>query len=145
MAGNRPRNLPFHPRPGARIRHQGTQHRVIELVAAAHRAVSAEQRSARERQIADCVQDLVANELVGKTRTLWVENTVVADDERIFQGSSERVAGVPQARHITQEAEGARARDLSAERVGFYIDRHFVAPEERLPELHPSSDAEAAA
>src|SRR5262245_36867955 len=119
MAGNRPRSLPFYPRPGGRIRHQGTQHRMIELVAPAQRAVSAEQRRARKRQIADCVQHLVANELVGETRTLWVENTIVADYERIFEGGTERVTGVPQARHVAQEAEGACACDVAAERVGF--------------------------
>ena len=58
---------------------------MIELVTAAHRAVSAEQGSAGKRQIADRIQHLMANEFVGEPRALRVENTVVAHHERIFQ------------------------------------------------------------
>src|SRR5262245_54120180 len=116
MAGYGPRHLAFDPGPGARIRHQGTDQRMVELVAAAHRPVSAEQGPARQRQIADRVQHFVANELVGETRTLRVENAVVADNERVLQRGAERVACVPQRRYIAHEAEGARARDIAGER-----------------------------
>src|SRR4029077_1094772 len=95
VADDGPRHLPVHPGPGACIRHQRAQQRMVELVAAAYGAVGAEQGSARECQVADGVQYLVANKLVGEPRTFRVENTVVADHERIFQRGAQRVAGVP--------------------------------------------------
>src|SRR5262245_42488510 len=118
MAGDGPRRLLCSP--GACIGHQRTQHRVVELMPAPHRVVSAEQGSTRERQVAHGVQYLVANEFVRETRTLRVENAVVADYEGIFERRAECVARVPQARHIAQEAEGARTRNV-AERFGLYV------------------------
>src|SRR6516225_10337201 len=144
MAGHGPRHLPFDPGPGACIRHQRTEERMVELVAATHRAVSAEQGPARQRQIADRVQHFVANELVGETRTLGVENAVVADDERVLQRGAERVACVPQRRYIAHEAEGARARDVAAERFGLHVDRQRLTPDERVLELDLRLDTEAA-
>jgi len=46
--------------PGAAIGHQGREHRVVHLVAAAHRAIGAEQRQTGQREIADNVENLVA-------------------------------------------------------------------------------------
>src|SRR5258708_33736010 len=46
--------------PGAAIGQQGREHRVVQLVAAAHRAISAEQRQTGQREIADHVENLVA-------------------------------------------------------------------------------------
>src|SRR5215469_3847303 len=144
MAGYGPRHLAFDPGPGACIRHQGTDQRMVELVAATHRAVSAEQGPARQRQIADRVQYFVANELVGETHALRVENAVVADDERVLERGAERVARVPQRGHIAHEAEGARARDVAAERFGLHVDRQRLTPDERVLELDLRLDAEAA-
>src|SRR5947209_1988985 len=49
----------FHHPPSAAIGHQGGQHGVIELVAAALRAIGAEQRQPGQREIADYVEHLV--------------------------------------------------------------------------------------
>ena len=58
-----------HP-PGGTVGHQGGQHRVVELVAAAHGPVGAEQRRAGEREVADRVERLVAHELVGEAQAV---------------------------------------------------------------------------
>src|SRR5262249_31957701 len=143
MAGDGPPRLLFHPGPRAYIGHPRTQHRVGELMPAPHRVVSAEQGSTRERQVAHSVQYLVANEFVRETRTLRVENAVVADYEGIFERRAECVARVPQARHIAQEAEGARARYV-AERFGLYVDGQCLTPNQRVLELDLCFDAEPA-
>src|SRR5205823_13241181 len=120
------------------------QQRVIELVATAHGAVGAEQRSPRERQVADGIQHLVANELVREARSFRIENTVVADYERIFQRGAERVAGVPQARHIAQEAERARARNVTPECFRLDVERQRLTSDQRVLELDLCLHAEAA-
>src|SRR5919201_3490926 len=117
---------------------------MIELVAAAHGAVGAEQGSPCERQVADRIQHLVANELVREARSFRVENTVVADHERIFQRGAKRVAGVPQARHIAQEAERACARNVTPERVRLDVERQRLTSDQRVLELDLRLHAEAA-
>src|SRR5262249_20724140 len=117
---------------------------MVELVAATHRTVSTEQGPARQRQIADRVQHFVANELVGKTGTLGVEDPVVAHDQRILERGAERIARVPQRRHIAHETEGAGARDVATERFRLHVDRQRLTPDQRVLELNLRLDAEAA-
>src|SRR5215468_9532397 len=144
VAGYGPRHLSLDPGPGARIRHQRADQRMVELVAATHRTVGAEQGPARQRQIADHVQHFVANELVGKTRTLGVEDPVVAYDQRVLERGAERIARVPQRRHVAHEAEGAGARDVATERFRLHVDRQCLTPDQRVLELDLRLDAEAA-
>src|SRR5262249_38195479 len=103
-----------------------------------------EQGPARQRQIADRVQHFVANELVGKTRTLGVEDPVVAHDQRVLERGAERIARVPQRRHIAHEAEGAGARDVATERFRRRVDRQRLTPDQRVLELDLRLDVEAA-
>ena len=64
---------------------------MVELVAAAHRAVDAEQRRAGQRQIADGVERLVAGELVGEAQAFGIEQPLFVDDERVLERGAERV------------------------------------------------------
>src|SRR5215470_6872949 len=101
-------------------------------------------RHAREREVADRVEHLVAHELVGKARAFRVEDAVVADDQGVLERGSERIARIPQGRDVAHEAEGARAGDLAAERLWLYVDRQGLAADERVVELHLGLDPEAA-
>ena len=143
-AGRRAQGIGFDPGPGARVGHQRAQHRVVELVAAAHRAVGRQQGPSGERQIADRVEHLVADELVGEAHAFRVEDAVVGDDQRVLERGAERVAGVPQRRHIAHEAEGARARDLAAEAVGLHVDGQRLVADQRMVVVDLGLDAEAA-
>ena len=64
MAAGAPDFRHFHIGPRVAVSHQRGKHRVIELVAAAQRAISADQWSARQRQIADRIHNFVADEFV---------------------------------------------------------------------------------
>src|SRR5438067_10721514 len=75
----------FDDGPGGRIRDQCGKHRVVELVAAAYRAVSAQDGRARECEIADRVEHLVTDELVRKAQAALVEDTILADDQRVLE------------------------------------------------------------
>src|SRR5215471_2473516 len=140
----RPQRLAVDPGPGAGVRHQRADHRMIELVAAARGAIGREQGPARQREIADRVQDLVTDELVRKAQALRVEDAVVADDQRVLQRGAERVARIPQSGDIAHEAEGAGAGDLAAEAVGPQVERERLTPDQRVIELDFGFDAEAA-
>src|SRR5207253_7198306 len=83
-------------------------------------------------------------EFVREARALRIENAVVADDEGVLERGTQRVARIPQRRHIAHEAEGARARKLAAEHVGFQVDRQGLAPDQRVIERDLRLDAETA-
>src|SRR3954471_6900623 len=97
--------------------------------------ISAEQGAAGQREVADGVQHLVTDEFVGEARALRIENAVVADDEGVLERGTQRITRVPQGRDVAHEAEGARARKLAAEYVGFQVDRQSLASDQRVIEL----------
>ena len=71
--------------PGRRIGHQRRQHRVIELVAATHRAIDAKQRRARQRKIADGVERLVAGELIREAQAVRIKQTILVNDKGVVE------------------------------------------------------------
>src|SRR5262249_11839367 len=73
-------------------------------------------RISREREIADRVQDLVADELVLEAERV-VQNPRLAEDDRVLERSAEREAVLPHHLDILEERERARRRDLLDERV----------------------------
>src|SRR5829696_6996730 len=93
---------------------QGLEHREVEAMAAAEGPVGAKQRRAGERQIADGVEHLVADELVRIAQAFRVDDPVVADRDRVLERGAEREAGLPKALDVAHEAEGAGPRDLAA-------------------------------
>jgi hypothetical protein len=58
---------------------------MVEFVAAAHRAIDAEQRRAGKRQIADRIHDLVADEFVGEAHAIRIEHPILGDHDRIVE------------------------------------------------------------
>jgi hypothetical protein len=71
----------------------------------------ADERVADERQVADHVEDLVADELVLEPQGV-VQHAGVAEDDRVVERAAERQAALPQHLDFLQEAERARRRDL---------------------------------
>src|SRR5207248_4418080 len=131
------------PGPRMRIGHKRAEHSMIELMAAANRAIRAEQRPSGQREVANRIKHLVANELVRKADTFSVEDAVIADHQGIFQRGAERIARIPQVGHITHEAERARTRDFAAEAVRLHIDGQRLASDKRVVEPNFRLDTEA--
>ena len=75
--------------------------------------------------IADGVNRLVTNELVGETYAVGIEDAVFGDDHRILERGAERVTGIPEFGHVAHEAERARARQLAAEQMRLDVERDF--------------------
>src|SRR5260370_42513324 len=85
ITADRPQRPAFRPGPCARIRNQRAKHRMVELVTATHRAVRAEQRPSRQSEVANCIQHLMAHELVGETGTFRIEDAIVGYDEGVLE------------------------------------------------------------
>src|SRR6478672_200255 len=129
--------------PGRRISHQRRQHRVVELVAAADRAIGAEQRRARERKIADRIKRLVAGKLIGEAQAVRIEQTILVDDEGVVERGTERIARAPKLRHVSHEAEGAGARKFPAEGIRLDVEGHALTPNQRVSEVDLEFNTEA--
>src|SRR5947207_7916153 len=104
----------FDDPPGAAVGHQGRQHRVVELVAAAHRTIGGKQRQAGEREIADDVQNLVAGAFVAVTQPFAVEQAGIVKHHRILERRTQRENGAPEPPPIAHGAEGTGAGKLAA-------------------------------
>src|SRR5260221_5996519 len=100
--------------PGAAIGLQGREHRVVQLVAAAHRAKGSEQRQTRQREIADNVENLVARTLVAVTQSLAVEQAAIVENPRILGRGAKRAARAPEPRDIAHASESPGAANLPA-------------------------------
>src|SRR5439155_14951580 len=61
----------------------------------------------------------------------------------ILERGAERIAGVPQLRHVAHEAEGARAREFAAECLRLDVERERLQANQRMIELDVDLDAEA--
>src|SRR5512134_3061810 len=84
-------------------------------MARANAAEMADDGRAREVQVADGVEHLVAHELVRIAQPFLVENTVTADHNGVVQRSSPRQTRGPQFLNLIKEAEGARPSKLLLE------------------------------
>src|SRR5258707_12165690 len=100
--------------PSAAIGHQSREPRVVQLVAAAHRAKGSEQRQTGQREIADNVENLVARTLVAVTQSLGVEQAGIVEHHRILERGTERKAGAPEPCDIVHASKKSRAGKLPA-------------------------------
>src|SRR5690349_10522842 len=71
---------------------------------------------ADEREIADRIENLVADELVIESKGI-VEDAGLAENHRVFERAAERQAVLPQHLDVLQERERPRRRDLLDERL----------------------------
>ena len=104
---------------------------------------AADQLAAGEIEVADAVEHLVADELVGKAQALLVQHPVLADHDRVLERAAERQAARPQLLDPLGEAEGAGARDLGLEVVGAEAHLQRLAVDQRMVELDLAVDLEA--
>src|SRR4029079_17441069 len=95
-----------------------------------------------ESQVADRVEHLVAHELVGIAQACRIEDAIIGDDERVLERSAERIARAPQLGYVAHEAEGARPRELPAERGGLDIERDRLAADRLAGKLDLGLDTE---
>ena len=83
--GAHARRRGFNHGPGGRVGYQRGKHRVIELVATAHGTVGPQNRRSSERKIADRVESLVPDELVGKPQPFRVDDPVLGQNEGVLK------------------------------------------------------------
>ena len=102
--------------PGVALLEELRGERGVQGVAAAVRDDVADDRVADERQIADDVEDLVADELVLEAQRV-VEHAGLAEHDRVVERAAEGEALLAQRLDFLQEPERARRRDLVDERV----------------------------
>src|SRR6266436_9506943 len=122
--------------PGAAIGHQGREHRVVQLVAAAHRAKRAEQRQAGPREIADNVENLVARTLVAVTQSLGVEQAGIVEHHRILERGTERKASPPEPCDIVHASKSSGAANLAAEPFGAEIEDIALTTDHGIDEVN---------
>src|SRR5690606_31011211 len=128
----------FHDLECRRIAEQTPQRRRIQAVAAAIGAEAADEARACQRQIAHRIQRLVADELVAIAQTLHIDDRIIiADDERILERGTERIACGPKPLHIAQEAEGPRPGDLAPEYIRINVIGIELPADRRTFEIDP--------
>ena len=110
------------------------------MAAAMHDQV-AQNRMADERQVANHVQNLVADELVLEPKR--VEHAGLAEHDGVLERAAERQAALPQHFDFLQEAERARRRDLVDEHLLVEIQRLLLVPQQRVVEADGVADLEA--
>src|SRR5262249_32725947 len=115
----------------------------IQAVAAATGAIGAEDRRTGKRQVSNRVERLVAHELVGVAKAFAVDDAVVADGNGILERSAERQTGGPQPLNVLHEAEGAGAREFTAERAGIHIQLDFLPADQGAVEVDLDVEVEA--
>src|SRR5438105_4177866 len=129
--------------PGAAIGHQGREHRVVQPVAAAHRAIGAEQRQAGQREIADNVENLVARTLVAVTQSLGVEQAGIVEHHRILERRAKRKAGATEPCDIVKASKSSGAANLAAEPFGAEIEHIALTTDHGIGEVNFDLGAEA--
>ena len=116
--------------PCGAVRQQTGDERGVHGMAGAFGDDAAEDAVAGEREIADEVEHLVANEFVGKAQAS-VLHAVAAEDDSVFRRGAADESHVAQHALVFAEAEGARGGDLRAVGIGREIDREILAMDGR--------------
>ena len=98
-------------------------------------------RVADEGEVADHVENLVADELVLEPQR--VEDAGLPEHDRVLERAAERQALLAQHLDFLQEAERPRRRDLVHERLLIHVHRLLLVTEERVVEADRVGDAEA--
>src|SRR5262249_52404947 len=114
-AARRERLRPLERRhPEARAQH-AQQRRVVRVPGHARRDAAPE-RTAEQVEVAEDVEDLVAHELVGEAERR-VHDALLADEDEVVEPPAIGETHLLELLDLLDEAEGARGRDLAAERL----------------------------
>ena len=76
-----------------------------------------QKRHTKKSQVADDVEDFVADEFVLKSEQRLVEHSVFAQEHRILERAAEREVGFAEHFDFLRETKRARARDFADERA----------------------------
>ena len=95
---------------------QGLERERVELVPRAIGPVEADDRRPGKRQIADCVERLVAHELIGVSQPFRIEDGVAVDRDRVLQRRAKRVSRLQSFRTSPTKPK-VRARAISRRNV----------------------------
>ena len=91
-----------------------------------------EQRPAREIEVADAVERLVADELVLETKAVRVHNPVVGQHDGVLQRPAKDKAAAPQLSDIPQEAVRARPAHVALINAVNELEVTPLAPDRRV-------------
>src|SRR5581483_10895690 len=100
------------------IGEERAQQLLVERVAGTDAVEVADDRRAREIEIAERVQHFVPHELVDIAEAFAIEHFVAADHHRIVERSAPSQSGGAKLIDLVEEAEGASATDMRLEAVG---------------------------
>src|SRR6185295_1812216 len=97
---------------------EGAEQLIVEGVAGAAAFEAGEDGAAGEGQVADGVEDLVADIFVGEAEQTRVHQRVAIDHQRVLKIGAAAVTGGAKLLGFLEEAEGARGRDVALEAFG---------------------------
>src|SRR5580692_6600126 len=117
---------------------------MIELVAATHRTIAADQRRPGQCHVADRIDRLVTDEFVGETYALGIEDAVFGDHDRVLERSAERIARTPELGYIAHETKGAGAGQFTAKHRRLDIECISLAADNRMIKFDFGLDAQTA-
>src|SRR6185437_9191094 len=95
-------------------------------MAGAQAAEMADHRRAGQVEVAERVEQLVADEFVGVAQPPFVEDGVAADDDGVVERAAARQPGRPHLIDLVQEPEGAGTADLGLEGLAVEDDAEIL-------------------
>ena len=98
---------------------------------------------AQKPKISEHVQYLVPDELVGKSKTVFVDDAVFVDDHRVLERPALDKAGLAQRIDVLLENKGAGGRDLFGEDLRLDVVFRKLGAEDRVVVLNGERDPEA--
>src|SRR5690348_13640698 len=100
----------------------------------------AEQRRARQIEVADRVEYLVTHELVDVAQAFLVQHAVAGNDHGVVERAAARQTSLAHALDLVEEAEGPRGAEFVLERGGAGRKRQLLAPDGAGGEIDGEAD-----
>src|SRR5712691_2758129 len=92
-------------------------------------------RSAGEIKVAQRIDQLVADKLVGKAQPAIIQHPVPADHNGVVERAAARQPGSLETRPIVEQPEGAGGGKLGLEGAGLEIERDVLPADKRVVEI----------
>src|SRR6516162_3757345 len=109
----------------------------------AHAAKSSNDRAASKVEIAERVEQLVANELVGIAQTARVQHMVTADHNDAIERPTTTKARCPQTVYFVEKTKSTRPAELRFERRCIKHDTNILSANQRVGEADLEAHREA--
>lgn len=98
-------------------------------------------RESDQREVADQIQYLMANEFIFEAETGAIQDTGVAEDDRVIGRTTPCKAVRPETFDVFEEPECSRRCDFHDKALFGQIDAHLLLAEKMMVELDPVRDA----